>query len=126
MSVLVDEAFGGSVVDLRAASAATGLPLLAKGFFSTEDELMALRRAGADAVLLLLRDVDDDDSSAACRRARAIWGMDALVEAHDAEELARAVALGADPIGVNARDLATFTHRQAHAARAGRASAAGP
>ena len=34
--------------------------------------------------------------------------MDALVEAHDAEELARAVALGADPIGVNARDLATF------------------
>ena len=108
VSVLVDERFGGSVDDLRAARAATGLPLLAKGFFSTEDELVELRAAGADAVLLLLRDLDDETARRLQARARDL-GMDALVEAHDADELARAVVLGADPIGVNARDLATFT-----------------
>ncbi len=45
----------------------------------------------------------------ACRPARAALGLDALVEAHDSDELARAVRLGADPIGINARDLATFS-----------------
>jgi len=108
VSVLVDERFGGSVDDLRSARATTGLPLLAKGFFSTEDELAELRAAGADAVLLLLRDLDEETARRLQARARDL-GMDALVEAHDAEELARAVVLGADPIGVNARDLATFT-----------------
>jgi indole-3-glycerol phosphate synthase len=108
VSVLVDEGFGGSVTDLRAARAATGLPLLAKGFFSTEDDLVELRAAGADAVLLLLRDINDETARRLQTRARDL-GMDALVEAHDADELARAVVLGADPIGVNARDLATFT-----------------
>ncbi|MGH2841712.1 MAG: hypothetical protein ACRDKY_12900, partial [Solirubrobacteraceae bacterium] len=106
-SVLVDERFGGSISDLRAARAAAGLPLLAKGFFSMEDELVELRAAGADAVLLLLRDLDDETASRLQARARDL-GMDALVEAHDADELARAVVLGADPIGVNARDLETF------------------
>jgi indole-3-glycerol phosphate synthase len=107
VSVLVDERFGGSVDDLRAVRAAAGLPLLAKGFFSTEDELVELRAAGADAVLLLLRDLDDATARRLHDRARGL-GMDALVEAHDSDELARAVVLGADPIGVNARDLATF------------------
>jgi indole-3-glycerol phosphate synthase / phosphoribosylanthranilate isomerase len=107
VSVLVDERFGGSISDLRAARAAAGLPLLAKGFFSTEDELVALRAAGADAVLLLLRDLDDRTAAHLQARAHDL-GMDALVEAHDAGELSRAVALGADPIGINARDLATF------------------
>jgi indole-3-glycerol phosphate synthase / phosphoribosylanthranilate isomerase len=107
VSVLVDERFGGSISDLWAARAASRLPLLAKGFFSTEDELVALRAAGADAVLLLLRDLDDETVRRLQARARGL-GMDALVEAHDADELARAVALEADPIGINARDLATF------------------
>ena len=107
VSVLVDERFGGSISDLRAARAAAGVPLLAKGFFSTNDDLVALRAAGADAVLLLLRDLDDATVRGLQARAQDL-GMDALVEAHDAEELERAVALGADPIGVNARDLATF------------------
>jgi indole-3-glycerol phosphate synthase/phosphoribosylanthranilate isomerase len=107
VSVLVDARFGGSVDDLRAARAAARLPLLAKGFFSDEDELAGLSRAGADAVLLLLRDLDDDDARRLQARAREL-GMDALVEAHDAGELARAVAMGADPIGINARDLETF------------------
>jgi indole-3-glycerol phosphate synthase/phosphoribosylanthranilate isomerase len=107
VSVLVDERFGGSISDLRAARAAAGLPLLAKGFFSTEDELVALRAAGADAVLLLLRDLDDRTAARLQARAHDL-GMDALVEAHDAGELSRAVTLGADPIGINARDLTTF------------------
>jgi phosphoribosylanthranilate isomerase len=56
---------------------------------------------------LLLRDLDDTTALALQARARQL-GMDALVEAHDRDELARAVRLGADPIGVNARDLTTF------------------
>jgi indole-3-glycerol phosphate synthase / phosphoribosylanthranilate isomerase len=107
ISVLVDERFGGSIDDLKAARAAVSLPLLAKGFFATETELADLREAGADAVLLLLRDLDDETTSRLQSRAREL-GMDALVEAHDVGELARAVALGADPIGINARDLETF------------------
>jgi indole-3-glycerol phosphate synthase len=107
MSVLVDERFAGSWDDLRAARAATTLPLLAKGFFSTPADLETARDAGADAVLLLLRDLDD---AAAAALLRVAWtlGLDTLVEAHDAEELARAAALDAPVIGVNARDLSTF------------------
>lgn len=107
ISVLVDERFGGTVDDLRAARAATDTPLIGKGFFSTEAHLLELREAGADAILLILRDLDD----AAAARLLAYThelGMDALVEAHDAEELERAVQLGAPIIGINARDLSTF------------------
>lgn len=107
MSVLVDERFGGSWEDLRAARAATGLPLLAKGFFRSEADLRTARDAGADAVLLLLRDLDDS-STAELMRTAATLGLDALVEAHDAGELERGIRLGADPLGLNARDLATF------------------
>jgi len=107
VSILVDERFGGSIEDLRAARASAGLPLLAKGFFREEYELAALREAGADAVLLLLRDLDDGQAARLMARAVEL-GLDALVEAHDAAELDRAVKLGADPIGLNARDLATF------------------
>jgi len=107
ISVLVDERFGGSLADLRAARAATDAPLLGKGFFREEQQLRELRDAGADAALLLLRDLDDAQA-AGLMRAAAELGLDALVEAHDAEELQRAVRLGADPIGINARDLATF------------------
>jgi indole-3-glycerol phosphate synthase/phosphoribosylanthranilate isomerase len=107
MSVLVDERFAGSWDDLRAARAVTRLPLLAKGFFSTEDDFRSAREAGADAVLLLLRDLDDE-AARGLMRAAADLGLDALVEAHDLTELERAVVLGADPIGLNARDLSTF------------------
>jgi indole-3-glycerol phosphate synthase/phosphoribosylanthranilate isomerase len=107
VSILVDERFGGSTDDLRAARAATDAPLLAKGFFSTREQLEAMRDAGADAVLLLLRDLDDQIALELMQTARAL-GMDALAEAHDQDELQRATALGADPIGLNARDLSTF------------------
>jgi indole-3-glycerol phosphate synthase len=107
VSILVDERFGGSVEDLRAARTATRLPLLAKGFFCTAEQLREVRAAGADAVLLLLRDLDDQSTMEMMQTA-ATLGLDALVEAHDAEELGRAVELGAEAIGVNARDLSTL------------------
>src|SRR5439155_23514079 len=103
----VDEAFGGSWDDLRAARAATRLPLLAKGFFSTEDDLRTAREAGGDAVLLILRDLDDETARTLLGQAAALQ-LDAVVEVHDADELARAIGLDARVIGVNARDLATF------------------
>ena len=107
VSILVDERFGGTWDDLRAARASATLPLLAKGFFSTDEDLRAAREAGADAALLLLRDLDD----AAVRRLLAFaaeLGLETLVEAHDAVELERAIALAAPVIGINARDLSTF------------------
>jgi indole-3-glycerol phosphate synthase/phosphoribosylanthranilate isomerase len=107
VSVLVDERFAGTIDDLRAARAAASLPLLAKGFFREEAQLDELKAAGADAALLILRDLDDRAAARLLEHASQI-GLDALVEAHDAPELQRAVALGADPIGVNARDLGTF------------------
>ena len=108
ISILVDaERFGGSWDDLRAARAATDTPLLAKGFFTTSNDVATAREAGADAILLLLRDLDDT-TTARLMRESASAGLDAFVEAHDAKELARAIALGADPIGINARNLATF------------------
>ena len=107
VSVLVDDAFAGSLDDLRAARAAIDLPLLAKGFFSTEEQLRDLRDAGADAALLILRDLEDTTAASLIRAADEL-GLDTLVEAHDEDELARATRLGAPVIGVNARDLGTF------------------
>ena len=107
MSVLVDARFDGSWDDLRAARAAADVPLLAKGFFSTPEHLREARESGADAALLILRDLDDRTARELMRAADAL-GLDTLVEAHDAEELARAVALDAPVVGINARDLATF------------------
>jgi indole-3-glycerol phosphate synthase/phosphoribosylanthranilate isomerase len=107
VSILVDERFGGSFADLEAARAATDIPLLAKGFFDDQGDLLQARIAGADAALLLLRDLDDEHARLMLEGGRTL-GLDLLVEAHDANELERAVALGADVIGINARDLGTF------------------
>ena len=107
VSVLVDQRFAGSVDDLRAARAAASVPLLAKGFFREPDEMTELKRSGADAVLLLLRDLDDELTTELMAAAREL-DLDALIEAHDTDELTRAIDLGADPIGINARDLSTF------------------
>ena len=107
VSILVDERFAGSPADLAAARCASSLPLLAKGFFSERVELEELRALGADAVLLLLRDLDDGRMRELLGAATEL-GLDVLVEAHDAEELRRAVELDAAVIGINARDLSTF------------------
>ena len=107
VSVLVDDAFAGSLDDLRAARASVGLPLLAKGFFSTEEHLRDVRAAGADAALLILRDLDNSTAAQLMHAADEL-GLDTLVEAHDENELERATRLGAAVIGINARDLGTF------------------
>ena len=107
VSILVDGRFGGAWDDLRAARSATRLPLLAKGFFSTEEHLRAAREAGAEAALLILRDLDDP-TARQLLEAATVLGLDALVEVHDRDELERAVRLDARLIGVNARDLVTF------------------
>lgn len=107
ISVLVDEGFGGSLDDVRAVRSRSGLPVLAKGFFRTEEELTAVRAAGADAALLILSDLDDRSARRLMARA-AYLGLEVLVEVHEPEELVRAVALGADPIGINARDLRSY------------------
>jgi indole-3-glycerol phosphate synthase/phosphoribosylanthranilate isomerase len=107
VSVLVDARFGGTWDDLRAARAASDVPLLAKGFFSTPEDLRTAKETGADAVLLLLRDLEDDTTRSLTAEADRL-GLDTLVEAHDAAELDRGIALGAPVLGVNARDLTTF------------------
>lgn len=108
ISILVDERFGGTLADLHAAREATALPLLAKGFFDEELQLLQAKVAGADAVLLLLRDLGDARAAALKAYANEL-GLDALIEAHDADELQRAVALDAQVIGLNARNLDDFS-----------------
>ncbi len=107
VSVLVDERFGGSWDDLRAARSVVRLPVLAKGFFSTKEHLRTARESGADAALLLLCDLDDAQMDMLLRTAAELE-LETLVEAHDAEELDRALTLGAPVVGINARDLSTF------------------
>ena len=107
ISVLVDERFAGSWDDLRNARAHTDVPLLAKGFFSTDEHLRTAKESGADAALLLLRDLDDDQVRRLMQVAEDL-DLDTLVEAHDAGELSRAAALRAPVIGINARNLSTF------------------
>src|SRR4051795_13008205 len=75
VSVLVDERFAGTVDDLRAARAATDVPLLGKGFFTTEAQLDELKDAGADAALLILRDLDDRATARLLAHAERI-GLD--------------------------------------------------
>ena len=107
VSILVDERFAGTWDDLRATRASATLPLLAKGFFSTREHLETAKASGADAVLLLLRDLDDAQALELMQVAREL-GLDTLVEAHDVEELERAAGLDAPVIGLNARELGTF------------------
>ena len=110
MSVLCDAArFKGSVEDLRrVAASGAKIPLLAKDFISEKERLREVKDAGASAALLIVRYLDDENLSELLAEARAL-GLDALVETHSEEEINRAVAVGADIIGVNCRDLSNFT-----------------
>ena len=110
MSVLCDAArFKGSVEDLRrVAASGAKIPLLAKDFISEKERLHEVKDAGASAALLIVRYLDDEKLSELLAEARGL-GLDALVETHSEEEIKRAVAVGADIIGVNCRDLSNFT-----------------
>ena len=105
MSVLCAERdFGGSLVDLTAARRAAELPALAKDFTVFTEQVAAQRLAGADAILVILALVSDDEARRLLQAAELL-GMDALVEAHSAAEVERALGLDARVVGVNARDL---------------------
>lgn len=108
ISVLTEERrFGGSLADLEAVRAAVEVPVLRKDFIAEPYQVLEARAAGADLVLLIVAALDDPT----LRELHALileLGMTPLVETHDADELRRAVDLGADVIGVNARDLSTF------------------
>ncbi len=108
ISVLTDApAFGGSLDDIAAVRRAFNGPILAKDFVVDPRQVAEARLHGADAVLVMLSVLDDDEAASVVREAAAL-GMEALVEAHDADELRRAVALGARLIGINNRDLRTL------------------
>jgi indole-3-glycerol phosphate synthase len=108
ISVLTEERrFGGSLADLRDVRAAVDAPLLRKDFIVSTYQLLEARVAGADLALLIVAALDDDQ----LRRlhdAAAELGLTVLVEVHDEVETARAVALGAELVGVNARNLKTL------------------
>ena len=108
LSVLTDENFfGGSITDLQLASAASGLPVLRKDFTVSTFDVLDARLMGADCVLLIVAALSDAELADFHGLAVSV-GLDVLVEIHDEEELARAVAVGADLVGVNQRDLVTF------------------
>ena len=109
LSVLTDARyFGGSLEDLRAARAASSLPALRKDFIIDPLQVLEARAAGADAILLIVRILEDEPLRDLRVQAESL-GMTALVEVHTPRELDRALASGAEVVGVNNRDLATFT-----------------
>lgn len=109
VSVLTDETFfSGSNEHLKAVRSAIGLPVLRKDFVVDPLQIVEARSLGADAILLIVR-LLDDISLREWRELASSMGMDVLVEAHDEIEVRRAVDSGATLIGVNNRDLSTFS-----------------
>lgn len=108
LSVLTDEKFfGGSLADLEAVRATVDRPLIRKDFTIDPYQIDEARVAGADAILLIVSALDDADLKSLHEHAIG-FGMDVLVEVHDESELDRAMALGANLLGVNNRNLKTF------------------
>jgi len=109
ISVLTDEEyFSGSILDLAAIRESTALPLLRKDFITDEIQIYEAASFGADAVLLIAAALDDAALAKLCATAEDELGLDALVEVHTSQELARAVGAGAKIVGINNRDLGTF------------------
>ena len=108
LSVLTEpERFFGSFDDLRAARAATSLPVLCKDFIIDEYQIVEAVAQGADAILLIVAALDDASLRAFIASADEL-AVDALVEVHDATEARRAIGAGASLVGVNNRDLRSF------------------
>jgi indole-3-glycerol phosphate synthase len=108
ISVLTEQRrFNGTLDDLRAVRAAVETPILRKDFVVSSYQLIEGRVAGADLALLIVAALDDDELRRLYDEAREL-GLTVLVEVHDEAETERAVALGAELIGVNARNLKTL------------------
>jgi indole-3-glycerol phosphate synthase len=108
LSVLTEEKFfQGSLLDLKHIRQAVGLPLLRKDFIIDERQILEAVEWGADALLLIVAILTDTQLQHYHALA-ALAGMAVLVEVHDEPELDRALAAGAELIGVNNRDLKTF------------------
>ena len=109
LSVLCEEDFfGGSLAHLEAIRHSVDLPLLRKDFIFDEYQLYESALAGADAVLLIVAILEDELLAKLIGLANEL-GLEALVEVHSADEMKRAARAGASIIGVNNRDLTTFT-----------------
>jgi indole-3-glycerol phosphate synthase len=100
--------FGGSLDDLRAARAATTLPVLRKDFIVDPYQLYEAAAAGADAILLIVAALEPAVLDSLLREAGAL-DLDALVEVHDERELEIALEVEADVLGINNRDLSDFS-----------------
>jgi indole-3-glycerol phosphate synthase len=108
ISVLTEgRRFGGSLADLEAVRAAVSLPVLRKDFIAEPYQVFEARAAGADLVLLIVAALEQKAMQELFDLIRQL-GMTALVEAHDADEVERALDLGASIVGINARNLSTF------------------
>ena len=117
LSVLTDvDHFGGSPDDLRAARAAVELPVLRKDFTVAVNDVYDARLMGADCVLLIVAALNDGELAEFSAAASAV-GLTSLFEIHDEAELERALAVDAQVIGVNQRDLVTFEVDQERAVR---------
>jgi indole-3-glycerol phosphate synthase len=109
ISVLADgPGFGGSVLDVRRAARAVSCPVLFKEFVLDPIQLPFARAAGASLVLLLVRALDGPRLASMVRAVRD-HGMEPVVEVADRTELDLALATDARIVGVNARDLRSFT-----------------
>jgi len=108
ISVLTDHpSFGGSVEDLTGARTASTLPILRKDFIVDPYQVQESFAIGADAILLIVAALDDQRLAELHDQAVGL-GIGALVEIHDERELERALAIGAELIGINNRDLTTL------------------
>src|SRR6266446_4103348 len=108
LSVLTDEQFfQGSLDYLRQASSSSSLPCLRKDFIVDEFQIVEARANRADAILLIVAAIDQKELVSLAGIARA-QGLDVLCEAHDEQELQRALDAGCDLIGINSRNLRTF------------------
>jgi indole-3-glycerol phosphate synthase len=108
LSVLTEpDFFQGSLENLRLASENATLPCLRKDFIVDELQILEARAHCADAILLIVAALPQDELVRLAARAH-VSGLDVLCEAHDEDELQRALDCGCDLIGVNARDLRTF------------------